>query len=624
MSVCQPCIIYFILIFGLDKQCETQYAKYVKRFVKYAKDDLKMYQIFLIVNTENLNSDSNNVFYPILSELPALGINLNTSKNNEKFLQLPSFDQPRANLLLVVFDDSFGNDTPKLLDKNTSDFLYKVRPERIRPKCLIISICNGSNCSYGNLLRQMWSEHYLDVTVLQFARENISKNGFQNLHSIKAKIHYFNPFTDVYESFQFSRQIDWFPDKLRDMNGFNLKAGLIPYPPLSIITFNATGHLSNYKGSDIIAFEVLARKLNFSTTLIASRNLQLGSFNFTTGTGTGMLRKLLTNEVNILISTLVTVLPTKLFLDEFSIMINQDSLTAIVPVLPGRVEELQQSFHYLTMIGLAMIIGSIHLASRIMKFDALKWQPDIIMKVLLGMSSPREPTTTPDRILFTSTLIVGFCYASSFFGDLTSDNLEVTREMQINTFEDLDKSELVPVIHPNIYISAFNHSEEALRNLKKKAVLRANSTFVDEVIKYKNISSVQLGIYAVGAVESARNIYGRSPIKIMKQPFWRSRTIMHFERGSPYKERLNEVLIRIRESGLRNKWDGMYSSDPSTFDTKTKSRESSEVDDLGRVTHLRSRLIFVILHGYVLSILVFIAEIVLNQIQRWIKRKRAG
>ena len=589
---------------------EMRYAKYVKHLVNSIKQDSRRYQVTIISNNQKRNPENEDIINQILSETPGLVIDLEDPGTEEKFIPLSVFDEPRVTNFITI-EDSLRTNGKELDLKKTLDFLNKLSPRRIRPKFLIISLTTRKSYENEKILRQMWSKQYLDVTILQLAEQKASKNTSQNHHQVEATIHQLNPFTNVCEKLKFSRKIQWFPDKLRDMKGFTLNASLTYVAPYSIVRFNESGHLVHFSGADISTFEALAKKINFSTSIITSVGAKEGIYNLKRKSATGMVGMLLNHEINTMITTYVKIIPGKQSLTEYTRMIHSESLYALVPILPGPDVILNPGGLYMTLITILVIITLIYLVPRLLKFAEIYWQPIDILSLLLGMGVPQQPTTLPERIFFTSVIVVAFCYASEIFAGITSINLKVATEMEFNTFEDLDSSGLTLILHPNLFNATFSDSEGVFLNLKKKC-LKLQRCPVQSLVKEKNISCLTTSSIAAATINSTRNKSGRPTMKIMKQPFWSSGSVMHLEKRSPYVERFNEILIRLSESGVRKKWSGKYSDDFLLSVLNKKNREISDFENVGGVTNLRRRFIFIALHGYSLAIIVFIGEILFN------------
>ena len=590
--------------------CKSKYMKYVKDLVKYIKENSRKYQVAIILNTE-MNS-ANEIVLEIVREVPGFVMKFKKSVDRNKLSQLTAFNDPQKTTIFIVIGESYSSKSRSGISE-IFDFLSKLSPVTSRPKSLLISLTSKKSYSYEKLLRHLWSQRFLDVTILQFREEIISKNELTQSHQVKATLHHFNPFTDVYKKTKFSRKMDWFPDKLRDMNGFPIKGGLMNLPPYSIVKFDDKNQPVSYSGAEYLTFMTLSKALNFSATIITSHDAKIGVEDVKNKTATGMIGKCVSNEINIFITTLMPLNTKKEGLTETTRMLELSSLYAIIPSLPSEDVEVQHSLLYTTMLAFFSIVILIYIASRLLKFSKFLWYPEKIVQILLGVSVPNQPIATHERIVFIVVILVGFSYASTFFAGITSKNLKVSREMEFNNFEDLDDSGLRVVVHPNLISKVFGSAEGALLNLQKKSFADDNlmTTCIRDLIKYKNTSCILAGCTAIDVVESHKDQSGHSPVKIMKQAFWSTSNVMYMERGSPFVKRFDEVLIRIIEAGLRQKWTGHYYRDLSALEANSKEREISDFENLGGVTNLRRRLVFIALHGFLLSFIVFVGELLL-------------
>ncbi|XP_033222843.1 uncharacterized protein LOC117176696 [Belonocnema kinseyi] len=463
----------------------------------------------------------------------------------------------------------------------------------------------------------MWSERYLDVTIFQLAMKTTGNGPFQNIRKVEAMVHTFNPFISVYEKLPYTRQIQWFPDKLQNMYGYNLTGGFVHMPPYSKGKYDKKGHLVDYSGADLLTFNCLSKVLNFSASIVSSADAKVGISSYKNKSASGMIGKCSINEINIFITTLLPFTLLKQTFLERTRMLDWESLYAVVPIFSGTEKVVSKSTSYSTLLVLLIISVVIYVSAHLLKFDAHQWDLFNILQVLLGMPAPQEPTSAASRIFYISVIVFSFAYSSSFFGGLTSTNLKITTQMELNTFKDLENSGLVIMLHPNIFQAIFSEAEDSLYNLRMKSSKEemAHRTCGQFLSKYKNVSCIMPGARAVAMAEFFKDDSGYFQMKVMKQHFLCSQTVMVLEKGSPYVERIDQVIIRMVESGLRKKWTGEYSRDLSLSGGTLENHQDPEFKTIGSVINLRRRLLFISIHGYLLSMVVFIVEILFRKLQ---------
>lgn len=600
-------IVQLLFYLLLNQNCESS-EYYLNNLVKYIKEISGNYQVVLFPTNQDNNLENDFIVNKIISQIPGLVINEERSMtNNSNLMNFSVFDEPRATSLFLVID---VGDIEKSIDSrisNSINFINALSINRIRPKCLVISYCRKENCVYEKFLRYMWSKNFLDVSILQLKIKQVSNNFFFINNLTRVVIHEFNPFTDEYKRRIFIGTTHLFSDKLEDMNGFKLKAGVYHRLPYSRLTFNSTGHLIDHSGADVITLNVIAGALNFSTAIITSINTTNGVICEKNNSGTGLYGNLTRNEIDMISTSILFSRHAKGAVSEFTDMINWEYVYALVPILPGRKKTIEQTALYQTAFIFILVMIFIHLISRIFYFDSKQWEIINIAAILLGTSTPEQPRKIGERVLYALAIITGFCYASSFFAGITSLNLEATTEMEFNTFEDLDNSGLTLMVNANMLNATFGEADGALLNLKKKSIINVDCPNLLAIDKFKNVSCVLGGSSAAAVIQMSRDNFGRYDLKVMKEPFWSSRSVINLARGSPYVDRFNEVIIRLRESGLREKWSVPYSRAATSLGGERM--KPTDIDDFGFVKNLQQRLIFVFIHGYLISIVVFVVEL---------------
>lgn len=610
-----------LLLFLVCSKCEsitkTDIKSYLLTLTNFIETNSTNYQVVILINnrTQSFNQ-LNEIINEILSKVPGLVIN-SSAKTNKHLITLPIFDEPRKTSLFILIDNELRNNSSKSNIIESIKFLRALSPNRIRPKCIIILFSIRKEILHKELLIFMWSKFFLDTTIFQLDIIIENANKFFNYYKFfDASLHSFNPFTGEYKKQKFfQKKIEWFPNKLDDMNGYKLITGAYFSAPYSQLKFNATGDLIHYWGADFVALDALSKAMNFSYTVVSSINASIGVIDLKNNTAGGMLGKCVRNEIDILLTTVLFSRDSKRSVTEFTRMINWENVYAIVPILQGEKKIVENTTLYKTFIFFILVVFIFHIITRLFGYDQLDYIN--IIAILSGVTVQNQSTSIHERLFFISIVILGFLCGTIFFAGFTHMNMQIFSNMEFNTFDDFDRSGLIPIIHVNMFDATFSAADGVLLKLKEKT-----KTVTKDCIPMilndvnKTISCIKPSTNVVAAIELSKNGSGRPTLTALKQKFWGFRTVMNLGRGSPYVEKINKLIIRLTESGLRNKWNEPYSFADTLI--HSKSQDSSDIDDFGYVENLLQCLLFVIFNGYLISFVVFLIEVFVDYFSRFI------
>ena len=643
LTIKKSWLIYFIIISSFYPPVKTDIQTWKKHLRRYFDHEQNFYQIVIFSDKENPTSL---ISKELVRNIPTLWFSLETleSKTKINFVNTPSFGEPRSTTLFIKII-KFQEKTYISKMQNFANFLNELSLIRSLPKCLIIFL-QKQDFNYRNLLHQLWNNRFLDITILHLQKTQDSNNALQVSHNLIATVDHYNPFTDVYFSGKLVPEFqNWFPNKVKDMNGYQIKAGLINKPPHSSVIRNSTGHPINVSGPDVLMFQAVSKTLNFTYLFPPSKMETLGVINRANKSASGFIGDLLYHRINVLVNHMVRTRPPKCQLWEYSRTVELESFRALVPILPAKTHFAQQEI-YLTMIFFFFTNIFVWIVSRLLKFDPRIWQGMDIAQVLMGNSAFHVPFRTPERILFTSVLFVSFINVTVLYAGFTSFRMIFTPEVKFDSFEALDASGLTPVILKNFFSVTFDFADGAIANLGKKTIKWDS----DEIgircpkylHKYNNITCLLLNSEAEVAMRATE--VGILAVKTMKPFFWSCGTAMGFEKGSPYVDEFNNVIMHLIEGGLRAKWtreahkNSFRKGDEKNSveddeDDKYYDEEDDEDDADGENPYLTSRkkrlhikinriLMFIVVYGGSVSFVAFIFELVFHYSKKYVGRKK--
>lgn len=573
---------------------------------RYVENTLKPYQVVLLTNSES-NLIGEYVIGSILRNIPFIEMDLNkmSRRGRAKSMKSPSFGLLRKTSMFLLTSFSY-NDTNNSHISLSLKYLSDLSPGRVRPKIMLLFLTNRKY-SFETFLHRMWINHFLEFTILEMF--NVKQQHFRHFESVELLIHHYNPFTNMYKRRKCLSNSVWFPKKLFNLHGYPIKAGLAFRPPYSLVEYDKTGRLIEQKGADVKMFNGISEAMNFSSHIISDVNSSVGVFQGKKATG--MLGNLIENKINVLITSVLNFRPNADgALYRYSSTIEMESFVVVVPITHLHNDEDVLNLDVLynrifLFIGFILFVWvTFHKCSNF-------WKADNISALILGVTIDHKPTLTGHRIVFIYLIAIGFCYSSSFLGGLTASHVKETEEVRYETLQDLGNSNLVPMIHPNFFYLSLDDSEE-LRVLKNKTIVTelVDSLCPAILVMHKNVTCLLMSAYAKQLIEVMRDPTGLPVAKILSKSLFTARRTLAVERNSPYKERLDEIITIFTEAGLRMKWANEISDRKLIFDdSKFKEQKSMNVNNLGAVSKLKRVLFLVTLPGYLISVLLFVGEV---------------
>ncbi|XP_043469682.1 uncharacterized protein LOC122503273 [Leptopilina heterotoma] len=353
-----------------------------------------------------------------------------------------------------------------------------------RPRCLIVHFSKTVD-DKETFLRKMWiSEQFLDVTIVEIIRK-------------KTRIHQLNPFFG-YKNEKFSRETVLFPDKLLNMNRYPLKVGIFQLPPLAYLKMNSTDHLIETFGKDSYAGKIFSQRMNFQSMMFATKENNFGRFSFNKNETTGLIYKIFHRQLQFVTVTSLS------FHDDYDrgrknlefyleyAKAEYEQLVALVPKLTdSQSSSMRASVFYI--IPFAIVINIINQSlQHLYKLDATVFNPMAIINILLGKSSGNEPQKLHERIIFMTMIWMSFFFSSEIFAWFTGVNLVSDNQFKINSFKDLNKSNLYIGTQMNtFYLINTTKDQDIIAMVARKYKLyQSPELCLKDLIEEKNVACV--------------------------------------------------------------------------------------------------------------------------------------
>jgi uncharacterized membrane protein len=244
--------------------------------------------------------------------------------------------------------------------------------------------------------------------------------------------------------------------------------------------------------------------------------------------------------------------------------------------------------------------------------------------VLLGVSVSQQPRSSSLRVFFF--LYVCFCFAIStvFQAFFVSYLVEPEYEKKLDTLDELLDSDVVYGYHPFVnFIQATLSSPEFMRFLEHKRLKEDCSDVrkcVERMLTKRDISSVIAPLYASYVAREMGTVDVGKVICSLDEDFVSVGATILFKKGNPLLDTFNTLMRRFLEAGLLERhWTELQ----HRASLRGGGRFTEAADDTFfafSLSHLMPAFV-VLLVGTVLSLVVFIAELIVSCLfKRRIKR----
>ena len=534
-------------------------------FIQSANKKLNLKRITLIADAMLTNSPTQNLFKQrIVSEFPSSIVNttelldtlptISSSTNLKKMLSKTS-DGDNLNVILIT-----NVETTSTMDKLIKYIktIFQFMSSRKPPKFLIFLFNLKESIKLDNFLKICWKRFILDITIVELVQEVTIDKFYHSVITRHVIIHQYNPFENIYKKEFFSPQLDIFPDKLKNLHGYRLNAGIV-----------AETHYRHRKSISMF-LPSNARMLPRNSMAPELTNLHPFPILLTTCS----LSKALNFTINMKIRNSIKDLEVGLR--------NVGIDFTIQPLFPRYISTYyQQAFYpYFTSIHLivrqhpqyktnfteeSIIIAGVYclillimsLTVLLMKFNRRKWSIYNIIQILIGNSVAVDFERIGERILYLCLIYVYIIFSTDILGSLVDINFHKLFLIDFKTFEDAEMAGVIPCLAETDIISgtAFHPSSSLKklihRNYKCNAPDCWSNLFRNEK-RFNACSTNQFFAEALHSVFSKPSL--GLVISIVEESIISSTTTIAFPGSSPYADVFQIKLYRIYEAGLINIW----------------------------------------------------------------------
>ncbi|XP_043462786.1 uncharacterized protein LOC122498868 [Leptopilina heterotoma] len=518
--------IAFLFLLSLLCICESsnnnlnlsQCLMCLKAFLKTELNTFHQVMIFTN-NTEKVNNEE--ILSLLMSKTSVLQVDFRNSTEelliHSKMIRMVK--EPELTTLFVIVNYIETSEDVTKLTK-AINLIKSASYKNGHPTCLFLLYSKQRDLRFEKFLTTMWNKKFLDVTILHIVAENEdkTKNSLLSNEQFFANVHQFNPYLKKTTYKNCSTSVEMFSDKLHNLNGYKIKFGTYNQPFTNYVKMNATGYPVEMRGFVISYARLLSQVMNFKLAFVPSNEKAFGTFDcYNKSRTTGYFNQLAYNKIQIAAFNSLLLRNC-----EYSyVILGRIEIIVLVPIIMENDKEIEGKLLFsLTTPMILIILLSVWIITRILKFDRHNWKLMYIIQMILQLCAPREPRKLRERLIYCYLLIVSTVISSNLFGALTGLKFSNEKELIFDTIRDVHESYLQPIGFLGINRVGNTFADnEIKREFTKKHIGFVD--FVDicaqHIVKYRNISCTMQNNEAEIIIRNTRNENGKPQTKIVKE-----------------------------------------------------------------------------------------------------------
>ena len=429
------------------------------------------------------------------------------------------------------------------------------------PKCLFVLYqTNRSIAPINDMLKVARGLQFVDFTVIQLIPNNPPTVFYYNMSSNRIEM-----------QSKITRHLKLFPDKLTNMNGYNMRVGVyrnawpVKYQDNKGYPLHLKPLLKLLK-----AYEHFSVFLNVTSTfvLIGSDNVEMSldaysiadfTYSFTNG-----------------------------YIREYSMFI------AIVPLIHETKVNLSIKI-VCSFIGIIGTIVTILLYFKYSQHPSEEWTVLLIFQLMLGLPSNFQPLSIRSKVVYIILLMFSIFFIFDLVSNLAAIDLETKTDPLVTDIDHIFEKNLSLVSGMNNFLNEIADSSDERVNKLLRECKKGNLYSIKEnevFITAKLFGEILLYDQSIIGMNNFTLVDINLPIIVYTNTF---------KELSPFREKFDEIETRIIEFGLNIKW-------ANDLKVNRPVKEEIEADVNDEV--LLINLLFVIVMGSLLSIMVFIFELI--------------
>lgn len=601
-------ILILLFVFTTSREERTKTSKWVQDLDTIWKREFNTFQTIVMINGKANDKVLQQVLQSLAAKVSFKLINFIETKVEllKNFVASRSI-QTTTRFLIILPEETDP--------KESLEYMAEISGGAIHPRCLLIfqqKIINPEK-----LLHFAWSKRILDLTILELmeisplnSTWNMKTNLIQKEFLSREEyltMHWFNPYKRIYSRKKFFAREIIFPNKLDNLEKFEMKVSSAHSWPYVNLQKNSSGHTIKVSGLQVYLRQVLAKVQNFVVSEVSYPGILLGRASCQRNKSTGILYKLYHNEFHFFTTSLV--IPSGCnnnYANTFAFENENLRYFMLVPIT----RTSNKSFSITT----SLILGSLTIcliiflciSVKILPVDSQFWSFFSIFQMLLGIGISTDPKNSIDRILFPFTFVGFMILSSEVFSLLTDIEIMVQKENALSNLNDVNKSDLTVFFSPNgIEAAAALDNDELIEDLLQKTHIFSNEqNCIRMVAMHKNVTCILKELIAKIAVSQYVTSDGFAMVKIVPEVFMETPKTIMMEPNFPSAFTFEKNMNRLTQTGLKEKWfRELFSS------VKTKTTEISLMQDQST---LLDSLIWILCFSYVISIIAFFGELLME------------
>lgn len=555
-------VYFFTLFYWKGILGSSSKNNYFDGLIKYLKEDSKLHQVVIIRVHKHTNMDPIMDFFmkEVYTHFPSRSINYDEIDIVEERQTLKDFYYSKSSTKQALYVFHCQNILDNRHLGNIKIRLQLLSKASLVPKCLII------NCSSERILKTLRQSEYLDVMLMTYDNEYKQMKLKKISHKLPV-LKQINAFTNIIASEIVSPDSQWFPNKLRDMNGYKLN-----FSCYSLDLFSCKSK------RQIILAEIIAKALNITYEIQGQQRNAEFYLDIEQNYGSSFV------------------------INSNTRILKLDSVKFVVPRTLKNTKDIiiSPEFWYMLIVTICTI-AVIRFSAFFMRFERSTWQTLNISQMIMGVTTTQQPRNLQGRIVFGSLLITCLVYS----GYIYSVILDITwrSEPEISNLQELADSSLIPMAYEKLKYKLTSSTNPDILKIWRKTVFFDKGDGVDSdcwryLINYHNVSCLFHDAEAVNDYAAKLSV----DVKLLPEsivPYFSSwRSSAH----SPFNDCFNKIIRRASEFGLLKDFYQKLDLHPNTSHTSTIEKNT-----------LLLILFCISIIGYSLSIITFLLEIFLKQ-----------
>lgn len=442
------------------------------------------------------------------------------------------------------------------------------------PKLMLIIGSNKDTLDRRRPLEYLWDQKLFDVIILEVSFHSRCSE------PVFVAVHRFNGFNEYYSrEIVYKGDIDWYPNKLRDMHGGTFKVMFEDKRPYGTLENGTVGGLAR------LFMNALSDAMN--GTVVYTSSLRENDMKYN---AEGLVYEDWYSTQH-----------------EHTVAIGDDRICALVPAMPPAKYLIDFWSIIITILFGFLLAAVMWCVSVIMNVNERVRDPLNLIGLILHMGPLYKSRSLVEKILFITMVMTVEEYMIIFQAELLEFVVEFAVNTRVSTFQDLYNTGLKVVVSPVVY------DEIAATEGLSPVFMKRFVSSIDELQNENGMDTSKA--YFMSEIEGKlketklKRMYGKWRFRLSDLCVLSHYRVHGLRMKSPFKNEVNSVLLALVESGFVGKY----------VDDFWKDEKSGRKSDSGMMS-LRDHSVYVaylvIIVGHVISFIVFLGEIIADRISK--------